>query len=1098
MEKVKCEELLQEVIRKKLYDENQWKNDIQIPVVIKQAWGNNTLECYESVWSYIWVESMVDKILNWDIDATKTSWQVQVQPSEKTLNETSSSSSSSQISSTNNNDEYLQEKTHWAATKEEYYEIESWYNEEYSSASSIWKTTQTVTTSKWLNKDISYYWTYALKIVWLWVLIVLLFVLIKYLLAFVYDVLNSHRMIYMKIIVPRWDTKFDRDKEKELAKDMKEKIWRMAQVYRNIHKLWELSVIDNILRFIFDKPKISFILHYEKGLLTFIIWTYPEYRKIIEWAVAAQYSDASLESIKRPNFFAKKFFEIIPMHPIKDTVYPIRTFKQLEDDPLNNVIDSVWKLSVEDTFSIIITSKPQWDAFNKRAQKFSEALYKKDEAFLKKWKRRKKILMPWTIFDFLIHGPSQWLIKTFAPWAQQWDPFIRMVKAEEEALNTMWEEAGKHAFMSWLLLATSSNEKDRCTENMHNVLSAFTVYRDEYNNELDQPEFAADLFGFILKPLWKFAASFHLPNFFYFKNIFTVNELTSLYHLPDGMFNRSPIIKRLDYKVIAAPDNIPQLKEDSWFMITWIIAEDYKKWNISDILSWVKHRAVWQKTESIEETIPYEKATKEQIQTWETIEQDWKKLIKITKEIKKNWLKVFKDWSLLWINVHRNKFTPVYMKKKDRSRHHYIIWKSGWGKSVYIASLARQDIWNWDWICVIDPHGDLVEDIMEYIPKERAKDVIYFDAGNEERPMWLNLYEIDNIDQADRVVNDATEIFLKMFGSEIFWPRIQEYFKYWSLTLLEDLEDWATLLDVPRLFTDEVFREYKIKKVKNPIVRNFWERTYNSMGDREKQEIIPYFTSKFVSFNTNRLIRNIIWQTKSAFRFRQAMDEWKILLVNLSKWKIWEINAQLLWMVLVSQIYNAAMSRANVPEDQRRDFYLYVDEFQNFVTWTFADILSEARKYHLSLIMAHQYIAQLEDKKAEWWKADVKKAVFWNVGTMQSFKVGAEDAEFLEKEYSPVLSAQDIIWISNYKVYIKLNIDNATSRVFSLDTIWTKDYQNKKVAEILKEYSSKKYWRKREFVDAEICARLGMIDDIETQEAPASDQIPDSSTQNEE
>lgn len=172
-------------------------------------------------------------------------------------------------------------------------------------------------------------------------------------------------------------------------------------------------------------------------------------------------------------------------------------------------------------------------------------------------------------------------------------------------------------------------------------------------------------------------------------------------------------------------------------------------------------------------------------------------------------------------------------------------------------------MWNGDGVCIIDPHGDLAEDMLEFIPKARAKDVIFFDAGNEERPMGLNLYEIDNPDQADRTVNDATEIFLKMFGAEIFGPRIQEYFKYGSLTILDDFEDKPTLLDVPRLYTDETYREFKIKKVKNPVVRNFWEKTYNSMGDREKQEIIPYFTSKFVSFNTNRLIRNIIGQTKS-------------------------------------------------------------------------------------------------------------------------------------------------------------------------------------------------------------------------------------------
>ena len=676
-----------------------------------------------------------------------------------------------------------------------------------------------------------------------------------------------------------------------------------------------------------------------------------------------------------------------------------------------------------------------------------------------------------------------------------------MPKAEEEALNTIAEEAGKPAFQAWFLMITSSDVPNRADENKDNVMSAFSVYKDEYNNWLDQPEIMADILGFFTKPMWKFASKFLLTTFFYKRATFTVDELASLFHFPDSTFNRSPVITWMDYKVLPLPDALPTLKEPNDYCITWVIAEEYKKWDISTIFNEHPSWASCEEIEEIEELQEVDKVPAAVLEGKEIIKKDWVNYVKVPKKRRKVGLRVFKDWILLWVNSYRNRFTPVYIRKKDRSRHHYIMWKSGWGKSVFISSLARQDIWNGEWICVIDPHGDLVEDILAYIPKERAKDVIYFDAGNEDRPMWLNLYEIDSIDQADRVVNDATEIFLKMFWPEIFWPRIQEYFKYWSLTLLEDMEDGATLIDVPRLFTDEIFREYKIKKVRNPIVRNFWERTYNAMGDREKQEIIPYFTSKFVSFTTNRLIRNIIWQTKSAFKFREAMDSGKILLVNLSKWKIWDINAQLLGMILVAQIYNAAMSRADVPEDERRDFYLYVDEFQNFVSGTFADILSEARKYHLWLIMAHQYIWQLEWSSGnnlgewKWWKSDVKKAVFGNVWTMQSFKVGAEDGEFLEKEYSPVLSAQDIVGISNYKVYIKLNINNATSRVFSLDTIWTTDYRNLKVAEILKEYSGKKYWRKKEFVEAEITARLWMLEEIDEEDGD-SDSYSDTDSDN--
>ncbi len=933
------------------------------------------------------------------------------------------------------------------------------------------------------NEGLTLWW----YVVWGVLLGIILIKFLDYFFEFLYDVLNAHRSVFLQVTLPRGDDKISREQWKDVAKDMKEKISRMGQVFDALHKLGQSSFVESIMRKIFHKPKVTFILHYEKWLLRFLVSVYPEYRNIVESGIAAQFPDASIEFVaKKPNFFGKKHNSITVMATKKNSVFPIKTYKQMPDDPLNNIIDTMGKMSSEDTFSIIIPIKPIWEKFNKNAQKRARWLYRREKFYVQWWGNiiKKILLFPWTLVQFLISGSTK---RKWPDWQvlEEWGKdMVRMTKAEEEALNIMGEEAGKHAFSTWIFLISSSDEIDRPESNLDNMVSVFTIYRDEFNNELDNNEFITDALGGLFKPLWRFAANFQLPHFFSRKNVTTPNVLTSLFHYPDGIYNRSPIIKWLDYKMLASPDNLPELKEPTDYILTGTIAEEYLWWNISKLFENEKHWAVWEK--EVEEDVFSDFTEGQSIPTWwEIVIKDWIKKIKTTKKTIKKGLRVFKDGVLLWINVHRNEYIPVYMKKKDRSRHHYIIWKSGWGKSVFIDSLARQDIWNWDGCCVIDPHGDLVESILQYIPRERARDVIYFDAGNEERPMWLNLYDISSVDQADRVVNDATEMFLKMFWPEIFWPRIQEYFKFGSLTLLEDLEDPATLLDVPRLFTDDVFREQKTKNLKNPVVRNFWEKTYQAMGDREKQEIIPYFTSKFVSFNTNSLIRNIIGQTKSAFDFRQVMDEGKILLVNLSKGKIGELNAQLLGMILVANIYNAAMSRGDVEEDQRRDFFLYVDEFQNFVTNTFADILSEARKYHLSLIMAHQYIAQLD-----WWgsnniwetaggKKSVKDAVFGNVWTMQSFKIWAPDAEFLEKEYAPVLSAQDIVGISNYKVYCKLNINNATSRVFSMNTLWTQDYKSSKTATILQEYSAKKYWRKREYVEAETKARLGIFDEDE-------------------
>lgn len=398
---------------------------------------------------------------------------------------------------------------------------------------------------------------------------------------------------------------------------------------------------------------------------------------------------------------------------------------------------------------------------------------------------------------------------------------------------------------------------------------------------------------------------------------------------------------------------------------------------------------------------------------------------------------------------------------------------------MFLSYLARQDLWNGDGLAVIDPHGDLVEDIIAFTPKERAKDIIIFNPGDFERPMGLNMLEIIATDPAlravekDRAALDATSIFIKIFNEEVFGPRIQHYFRNGCLTLMDDDEEGGTLIDVPRLFVDDTFMKYKVSKVKNPVVKAFWDHEYANTGDREKQEMIPYFSSKFGPFVTNTTIRNIIGQPKSAFNLRRVMDDRKVLMVNLSKGMIGDLNAQLLGLIFVSKINMAAMSRADTPEDQRKDFFLYVDEFQNFATDTFGEILSEARKYHLALIMAHQFIAQIGGSSKDG-KPTIKDAVFGNAGTIMSFKVGAEDAEYLEKEYAPLLSQQDIIGIANFTTYCKLNIDNATTRPFDLKTFWDNTYKNTEAAKIIKEYSRKVYGRKKEYVDMEIEARLGI------------------------
>lgn len=292
---------------------------------------------------------------------------------------------------------------------------------------------------------------------------------------------------------------------------------------------------------------------------------------------------------------------------------------------------------------------------------------------------------------------------------------------------------------------------------------------------------------------------------------------------------------------------------------------------------------------------------------------------------------------------------------------------------------------------------------------------------------------------------------------------------------MDDEDEGATLIDVPRLFVDDEFQRYKVSKCRNAVVRSFWEHEMANTGEREKQEMIPYFSSKFGPFITNTTMRNIIGQPKSAFNVRQIMDEQKILLVNLSKGKIGDTNAELLGLIFVNMVSMAAMGRADIPRAERKRFYLYVDEFQNFVTDAFATILSEARKYELALIMAHQYIGQLTQGKGGGADTKMRDAVFGNVGSIMTFKIGAEDSEYMAKEFAPVLSEQDFVGIPNFNCYCKLNINNVQSRPFSMATIWDESNRNDKLAQLIKEYSRMKYGRKKVFVDQEIEDRIGIV-----------------------
>ena len=886
--------------------------------------------------------------------------------------------------------------------------------------------------------DVLYYRARAIIIFWI---SILLFKLIRV----IFELIRSKNLVYLKVTLPKADSKLD--KEKETKKDFKEKIGMMSMYYKAIHKLSDAWLKDTLLDYIFAHSKISLELVYNNWEVDFYMVTYNSYVNVVTQHITSIYNDAEIRIIEKKDYIEIKPFwytiRAASLWKSEDDVYPIRSFKYLEDDPLNNFTNVFSSLDKQDKAVYQIIIKPVWSSWNRKAK------YAAWE--VAKWQYKKKKRIPfldffWNPLVALIKWPDD-MVKSDsgAPWASSGDSYKIFNQAETEAQKIMWESAWQPSFKTSIRILVSSKSPKSAEEWAHSIVAASSIFTDEYNNALDNPQFYEDFLYFIFTPIRYFAFRFKLIGFFQNISVFSSDELSTLYHFPDIVYNKSPIINWLEYKKLSPPHNLKFPRDPC------ILEEKIKIW------------------------------TKEIVEpnTWETKIED----VFDTKLVHRHlgWFPVFKDWVLMWFNEYRNKKIPVYFDRKDRGRHHYVIWKSWGWKSVFVWYLARQDMRNWDWLCVIDPHWDLVEDILSFTPKERAKDVVIFDPADDEYPMWLNMLEVisEGIDarkrEMDRAAMDATEIFIKIFWDEVFWARIQHYFRNGCLTLMEDFEDWWTLIDVPRLFVDDAFMKYKTSKIKNPVVKSFWEHEYANTWDREKQEMIPYFSSKFGPFITNTTIRNIIWQPKSAFNIREIMDNRRALLVNLSKWKIWALNAQLLWLIFVSKVNMAAMSRADMPESERKDFFMYVDEFQNFATETFGEILSEARKYKLALIMAHQFIAQIGWQSGQKWdKPSIKDAVFWNAWTIMSFKVWADDREYLEKEYAPLLSQQDIIGIANFTTYVKLNINNATTRPFDMKTLWDNNYQNREAAKIIKEYSRKKYGRKKKYVDMEIEARLGI------------------------
>ncbi|MFA5778109.1 MAG: TraM recognition domain-containing protein [Candidatus Paceibacterota bacterium] len=420
---------------------------------------------------------------------------------------------------------------------------------------------------------------------------------------------------------------------------------------------------------------------------------------------------------------------------------------------------------------------------------------------------------------------------------------------------------------------------------------------------------------------------------------------------------------------------------------------------------------------------------------------------------------------ILGVNSYRGKDTSIHMAREDRMRHFYVIGQTGTGKTNIMLNMITQDIKNGDGCCYIDPHGTDIQTILSRIPKERIDDVIYFDPAYTARPMGLNMLEYDPKypEQKTFVVNEMMGIFNKLFDMKVGGGAMfEQYFRNSAFLVMEDPESGSTLLEITRVLADKEFRDLKISRCKNPIIKQFWVSAEQTTGDQSLANFVPYISSKFDNFISNDIMRPVVLQQNSVFNFRKIMDEKKILLVNLSKGRLGDINANLIGLVLVGKIQMAALSRVDMFGKPMNDFYLYIDEFQNVTTDSIASILSEARKYRLSLNIAHQYITQLEE--------NIKNAVFGNVGSMAVFRVGTEDATFLEQKFKPQFTASDITKLDNYNAYVSMLVNGQPTKPFNLHTL-APEKGNPDIVDSLKELSYIKYGRDREEVEAEIMGR---------------------------
>lgn len=766
-------------------------------------------------------------------------------------------------------------------------------------------------------------------------------------------------------------------KAEENEKDFRESIAQMEQLIRSLHEMRELDLANWSHTVVWNYDNTVFEIVCKNKQVYFYVITQDRYKNLISKKITSYYVDADIEEVEAPEISPKnKHMRIFNLFYARSFYLPIKTYKIIEQDALNDFTNIFSEMKTGESAAVQIVLDPRSRGWSKKATKIATERFKGQAGGDNIFSR---------FFRALFFGSGRGS-RTHTPGVTEGDSYVRMLQSDEEIWKNVGLKARQPGFNVTIRILAIAKTHKRMRDLMNSLLVSFNIFLDQGMNWFQAKRIVP--IDRINNRIMFFNFKHRLNNYFgERKSLMVPEEIASIFHFPNSVYNRTPVIKYLSFKSIPAPGVLPN------------------------------------------------------------------------------------QGLLLGKNHCRGKDKLVHLLEKDRARHMYVLGKSGTGKSYLLGEMAKQDIKNNKGIAVIDPHGDLVRRLANYIPANRIKDCIYFQPADQERPIGLNLLEARTDSEAEMAAIQATDIFIKIFGNEIFGPRIQHYFRNGCLTLMEDRDEGATLIDVPRLFVDENFRKYKVAKVKNMSVRSFWEHEYHNTAEREKKEIIPYFSSKFGPFITNRTMRNIVGQSRSGFNFEEIMNKGKILLIDLSKGDLGDLNTQLLGLIMVAKFQTATMMRSKLDPSKRKAFHLYVDEFQNYATESFATLLSEARKYNLGLVMAHQYLRQIQDNE----KSSLREAVFGNIGALVSFRVSAEDAEYLEKEFGAPVTAHDLSNISRFNAYCKMTVNNQLTRPFSLQSIFSGDEGViAGRADFVHGYSRMKYGRKLEMVNKEIEHRIGI------------------------